>query len=930
MFLPVLITKFFIPSVRTKLVRRQRLIDRLNGGSDKKMTLVSAPAGFGKTTLVIDWLNQISPHLAQQDENRVSDSKTDSIKVAWLSLDEGDNDPTRFLVYLATAIKRVDSSEDPSKAALTMLTSPQPVPQETVITALINGILQVPGRIIFVLDDYHVIDSQAIHHALSFLIKNLPPNLHLVITSREDPFLPIARLRTRGQLTELRAADLRFTNAESAEFLNNVMGLDLSPENITSLESRTEGWIGGLQLAAISLQGKSNTEKLIQAFTGSNRLVLDYLIEEVLQQQTPEVQDFLLHTSILNRLSGEVCDFLRAGIENKFGEFEKSQQILEALERANLFLIPLDGERQWYRYHHLFADLLQQQLHRKNRRVISELHQRASQWFERKGYLDEAIQHAFMAKDYDRCAVLLNDLADPLWERGEHIKLRDWLAELPEQSLKQQPKLGIYQGWFLFSTGHQASAQKLLEVVDDSLEPLPDQEKRELSMAEGAAGGDGGLTIRGRLWAIWSLICTWREDLPGVIHHAKFAMENLKLGDPWRRMAAMALGDAVYYQGDVLGAYNTRLETLKASRPEEDLFFYMIANLKVATSLREMGRLTETIEICQQQVEFAQKHGLQKTIFVGWAYALWALVLAERNELEQALKVAKKSLVLNQGGDFAFLTFSYIVLAKTHFYLEDYEKAEINFNKIAELGRSQDIPFYTMGSLRGWKARLMLARGQVGAAEEWIANQEFTGIEESFITYDHVIFVKARLLIAQEKLDEAQELLGELREVCKKVRHIGRLIEVLVLLSLAQKMKGEHTQAMKSITQALDLAEPGGFVRVFVDEGPSMAQLLYETLSKENSSHFVQSLLEAFPESEAVPSSSERIQDRDGIWIEPLTDRELEVLQLIAEGSTNNDIAEKLFLSLNTVKAHTRSIYGKLGVKSRTQAAAKGRTLGIV
>ena len=930
MFPPVLVTKFFIPTVRPKLVQRHRLIDQLSSGGKKKLTLISAPAGFGKTTLVIDWLNQITQTQKMINDGHESTGVLGLPRVAWLSLDDGDNDPTRFLMYLTTALKRIDTTAPIGDAALAMLASAQSVPPETVMTLLINEVAKTPEEIYFILDDYHVIENQAIHRSLAFLLKNLPPKLHIVITTREDPLLPLARLRALGQIAELRAVDLRFSIDEATEFLNYVMGLDLSPENIAALESRTEGWIGGLQLAAISLQGQTNADQLIHAFTGSNRLILDYLIEEVLRRQTQEIQEFLLHTSVLNRLSGELCDHVRLATGQSANGQENSQAVLEALEHANIFLIPLDGERKWFRYHHLFADLLQQQLYRENPQVIPGLHQRASQWFEANNLIEEAIQHAFLAGDYERSALLLADLADPLWERGQHVKLRDWLAKLPEKNLSTKPQLAVYWAWFLFSTGQQEAAHHLLQEVENQIEDL------EHRIDQGDSGSIRTLEwaerskILGRLWAIWALICTWREDLSGVIQHANSALENLPSGDPWRRMAVMALGDAIYYRGDVLAAYRTRLETLEASLPEDDLFFYMIANLKVATSLREMGKLKDTMDICRQQVDFAKHHGLTNTIFVGWAYTLWSLALAERNELAQALKYAKKSLALTLGGDFAFLSFSYIVLAKIYFYLGEFDQAEDHLKKLADLGRSHDIPFYTKGSMKSWQGRIMLARGHLDDAEQWIAGQDFGSHEESFITFDHINLIKARLLLAREQWAEAHRLLMKMRELCEKVGHTGRMIEILVLLSLTLQGMGETSQALQTLEQAVALAEPGGFVRVFVDEGPPMARLLYEMLSGDQSRPFVQHLLEAFPAEESTPLEAEPVQDPEGVWIEQLTDRELEVLELIAEGLTNQAIGNRLFLSLNTVKAHTRNIYGKLGVSSRTQAVSKGRTLGIL
>ncbi|MBW2580761.1 MAG: LuxR family transcriptional regulator, partial [Deltaproteobacteria bacterium] len=468
-FVPELLlqTKLYIPPLRPNLVPRPHLIERLNQGLQlgHKLTLISAPAGFGKTTLVGEWASSLRLDSAKESqiENRI----------AWLSLDESDNDLARFLTYFIAALNQVEGIEATiGKGALGMLQSPQP-PAESVMTSLINDITVIPGRIFLVLDDYHMIGSSPVDDALTFLLEHLPPHMHLVIATREDPQLPIARHRARGQLTELRAADLRFSTSEAAEFLNQMMGLGLSAEDIASLESRTEGWIAGLQLAAISMQGREDTTSLIKSFTGSHRFVLDYLIEEVFEQQSKGVQAFLLQTAVLNRLTGSLCDAL-TGQDN-------GRATLEMLDRANLFVVPLDNERRWYRYHHLFADLVRQRLDQQQSDSVAELHSRASVWYEDNGLEIEAFHHAAATNDFEHAARLMEGEGMPLHFRGAVAPVLTWLASLPTTVLDARPSLWVMYASVLMFVGQTTGVEQKLQAAEASIQGAePDDKTQDL------------------------------------------------------------------------------------------------------------------------------------------------------------------------------------------------------------------------------------------------------------------------------------------------------------------------------------------------------------------------------------------------------------------------------------------------------------------
>jgi LuxR family maltose regulon positive regulatory protein len=916
----LLTTKLYIPSTRPEIVHRTRLLEQLNEGLHRKLTLISAPAGFGKTTLVTEWLDSL--RLDAKKENQIEN------RIAWFSLDEGDNDPTRFLAYFITALNQIEGIDAAlGKGALSMLQSPQPPPTESILTSLINELAAIKVRIIVVLDDYHLIEAQPIHDALTFLLEYLPPRMHTVIATREDPHLPLSRLRVRGQLTELRAADLRFTSSEAAEFLNQVMGLNLSEEDTKELETRTEGWIAGLQLAAISFKGHRDTTSLIKSFTGSHRLVLDYLIEEVLEQQLESVQTFLLQTAILNRLTDSLCDAL-TGQDN-------GQQTLEYLEQANLFIVPLDNERCWYRYHHLFADLLLQRLHQTQPEQLPILHRRASEWYEQNRFVDEAIEHALHAEDYERSAHLIEDQADVLWQRGDHGKLRAWLEVIPVEFILSRPLLSIYRAYYLHSSGQHDEGDHLLNEAEKFLETNNDLSDDSSKINQDVLSEDEREKLLGRFELIRALIYTFNGDVPGMIQHANQALEYLPEQDmTWRSLAAFTLGDAYSYLGDMAASYQARAEALRACEGAGDVYYTIVAGLKLASTLKEQGKLQQTMELCQRQVQLANKYGFSQTGPVGCLKALWGDVLAELNDLERAILQAMKGVqITERSGNLTILGYSYLYLLRVLHSQGDLTGAQEIIQKVAHLNRETKVPPWLTDMMANWQARIWLERGELEAASQWVAKRsiDLSKIPEKIdylLLFDYIML--ARILIAQNKLNEAKGLLQSLVEPAEKGGRMTSVIEILILQALAYQSEGNTSQAMVPLKRALNLAEPLGYIRIFVDEGQPMARLLYEAISRGIASDYVRRLLAAIAVPEQGQIDPPKSKAPDSVYVEPLSEREIEVLQLIAEGLTNPEIASKLYLSLNTVKVHTRNIYGKLGVNNRTQAAALARALGIL
>ena len=687
---PLLATKLYIPKPRVGLVRRTRLIERMNTGIQRKLTLISAPAGFGKTTLLSEWIDQ------------------SQFPATWISLDKGDNDPVYFIKYVIAALQRVEPKV--GEGTLPLLQSPQQ-PFDAIIINLIQEIEDVPNDFVLALDDYHSIDTEKIHQLVEFLIDRMPPQMHLVLVTRVDPNMPLARLRVRNQLNEFRVSDLSFTMDEAALFFNKMMNLGLSDQDIAILEARTEGWISGLQLAALSMQGRGDISGFIKAFAGDDRHIVDYLAEEVLNLQPADVQSFLLQTSILNRLSDPLCHF----VTNQ----KDSQKTLEDLERANLFLVPLDNKRQWYRYHHLFADLLRQRLHEKEHDMVSRLHIKASEWFEANGFKEEAIEHALAANEFERAAHLIEAYTLAKWHGGAQMTLLKWLEELPDEYKMSKPNLGIYHAKVLFQSGHQEAAEKRIDQLERTHVNIPIR-NCFISNDKSETSEDSAITaLQGRIAAIKAYMATRKGDIPSITKYSQQALDHLSEEDStWRAIVATSSGIAYDLKGDSRAAIDAHSEAVDAAMKAGNVYLYLINRLWLAIGLKNLGRLPEAMTICRQLLDEVNDKILAFNVAVGHVWGTWGEMLYELNELDQAHRYEKKGVeLLEQGHDVSHLGWRYACLVKIMCSKQDLAGAEEIVLKMDELMRTSVIPPWVLTQIKAVKARIFLMRGNIDKLE---------------------------------------------------------------------------------------------------------------------------------------------------------------------------------------------------------------------
>ena len=875
-------TKLHVPRLRPFLVPRPHLIKALNQGLAGKLTLISAPAGFGKTTLVSTWIDTLQTGSDTLLSNNLSPTPT---QIAWLSLDGNDHVPARFLSYVIAALQRIDPHIGVSARSM-LQASPLPIP--ALLTALLNDITAQPDRLVLVLDDYHVVDAPQIDEALAFLLDHLPPQLHLVITTREDPNLPLARLRVRGLLTEVRAADLRFTVAETAAFLQQVMGLALTSDQIAALEARTEGWIAGLQMAALSMRGQKDVSGFIQSFTGSHRFVLDYLLEEVLHQQPAHVQTFLLKTAVLNQLTGSLCDALTG--ENN------GQQILESLERANLFIVPLDNERRWYRYHHLFAELLRQTSFTSDETHERDLHIRASQWYEANSLELEAFHHAVAANDVARAARLIEGEGLPLYFRGEAIPVRHWLESLPETEFRARPALWVTYASVLTMTGRvRDSIEEILQAAETALQDTVDDEKTT--------------DLIGQIAANRAMLAVLTNQVDTIVTQSQRALEYLRPDNaPMRTTTTWTLGYAYQLQGNRAAARQAYADTIAQSQKSGNIMTEIAATTCLAQIQEMDNQAYQAAETFQRTLQLMSDPpwpgACEACVGLARIYYQW-------NDLETAERYGRQGLALaRQLENVDTPVACDVLLARVQLACGDAAEALTTLTEADQFVQQHQFGHWA-GEITDIRIQVLLHQGNLAAAAQ-LAQAHDLPISQ------------ARIHIAQGDPNAALAHLEPLRQQAEAKDWADMRLQVLLLQALAYQAADEHEWAVQTIGEALARAAPGGLLRPFVDEGPPMATLLREGVKNGVAPLFAQQVLAAFGEAD-VPQlqTFQRLPD-------PLSERELEVLKLLTTELTGPEIARELMISLNTMRTHTKNIYSKLGVTSRRTAVRRAEELNLL
>lgn len=938
-------TKLHIPSPLPFLVPRPQLLQKLKAGLPGRLTLVSAPAGYGKTTLVAHWLLNLegeawhpapehTPISLADQESAAAQAGPQSPATAWLSLDESDNDPARFLAYLLAALQT--AAPQVGLDAQALLQSPQPPLQEAYVT-LLNDVAAHDTPLILALDDYHLVTTALVHRQVSFLLEYAPDHFHLILLTRADPPLPLSRLRARGQLNEIRQEDLRFSSLEAGDFFRKLGTPNLSPGQVAALETRTEGWVAGLQMAALSLQGHQDVDAFIRSFAGSHRYLMDYLADEVLEKQPARVRHFLLYTAILDRLCAPLCDAIldakNATADTQSPTYPgdpgqpQSQQLLEQLQASNLFLIPLDEHRQWYRYHHLFRTFLQTRLLRKQPGNLSVLHRRAAIWYEEEGLVEEAVRHWLAADQTARAADLIQTVARSMLTRGQGETVRRWLDALPVDLVRARPHLSFAQAIALTFVRDVEGIESHLENVERAVHT---DGGKELAQGEQEQLLGGVATYR-------AMVALWREDLVQARRLCHQALGYLEEKETYLRgVALLLLGMTRRQHNDLQEATNAYLQALEVGQNTGDVMLGNTAAINLAQVYVIQGRLRAAAGIYRQALALAtDKQGRPLPLASGALVGL-AQISRERNELDEAERYLAKAIPLaRRAGLQEILLEATTTQALTKWAQGEWEDALARLARAEEMAHRyerQDL----LPRLGALGAKISLAQSRLDTAVRWAQEYELHLQNEPDPWNEGPTLVLIQVIIARatrqevdfDTLKQSITLLNRLQERAEEEGRLGSLMAILTMQALAHEAQGDKLGAVAALNRALSLAEPEGYVRQFADAGPQITRLLQRAagMGRRSNVAYIGRLLAACRDVPPAPSTPPGVEP----LLQPLTERELEVMHLIAAGLSNREIADTLVIALGTVKRHINHIYRKLGVHSRTQAVARSRDLGLV
>jgi LuxR family transcriptional regulator, maltose regulon positive regulatory protein len=895
----MLLTKLHIPPAGNNIVHRSVLHEKLSIGLSRKLILVSAPAGFGKTTVVSDWIDQ------------------NKIPVAWFSLDDGDNDPVDFLSYIISGIQSIQPAF--GHGALKLLNSPNAPSVESIASLLINEILKINQNFLLVLDDFHLIKSNEVLKLVTYLLEHIPGNIHIAILTRSDPAISVSRLRSQHQLVELRSSDLSFSANDISILFNKKLKIGLSIEDVHSLESKTEGWAAGLQLTALSMQGREDISKFIKDFKGDNSYIMDYLMEEVLKIQTDDIKEFLVQTSMLEQLSASLCN----AVLNR----NDSQSVLEKLDKNNMFLIHLDEERNWYRYHHLFAYLLKQRLQLREKALINELHNKACDWFEQHNMFDFAIGHSLSIQNHRKCIQLIGGVVEKMWENGQHTAILKYGDILPDELIKTNTEFCLYYSWILISAGQIQKAEPFLECA---------RLKTKNSIQESDSSSvkiQYYKKLLGKISVAFAYMNSHQEHSEKIWDSCKTAFESLSDEDPlWYSWAWFSYGIAHFSNGDIIRSSDAFQKAFEYSKKTGNVFLISTIISRLADTEQQFGHYKSAYLKCSELLELMRDKGYEEITKTDWRYASLYLNMAYTHymwaEIDKAYENLKIAHYLcKKGSDIMLEAMVMLFYSFVLYEIGDIPGSEKKINEAEDITKQNDVSPYFIYGIVAWKLSRLVKLKQLDLANKLIMTYDLAFGNEISHVNESAYLVYVRLLLAEGKLPEAESILSKLYAIIYEGKRTERMIDLKISYAIFYKTQSNHKKAITSLTEAIELAAEENLIGFFlfcIDEVGDLLKEIFKTQIVENtniSSKFIENFKIAIERREKL---------RKARTDEGLSPRELDTLKLIAKDLSNQEIADKLFISLNTVKTHLKNIYIKLDVDNRTKAVGKAKELGIV